>query len=276
VGLSKHRYSALSRSRLCLCFILPPAYSKAVIRIVLKNTGRNPYRADVWGDEITIERVLAREGASSWRIRSALSGERSKPLSAKKETVTAMTDHFDIQVDNPMTILTQDMSRAFLGSSDAHKKYEVSDICSPRSQARTSPTDSNRALLVAIPQGDLFTKVDKRLQRAGSEDPSDRCQPRTAKRRAEGSTSSFGKVEEAARADAERTSTRGVDRRVAQRSGVGSCEGQGQGEHHVSGVVLEDIELTRRSNRNMRRRARLRKRLAPSSNSLKSASMTLQ
>ncbi|KAG7571500.1 hypothetical protein FFLO_00516 [Filobasidium floriforme] len=98
---------------------------KAVIRIVLKNTGRNPYRADVWGDEITIERVLAREGASSWRIRSALSGERSKPLSTKKETVTAMTDHFDIQVDNPMTILTQDMSRAFLGSSDAHKKYEL-------------------------------------------------------------------------------------------------------------------------------------------------------
>ena len=92
---------------------------------MLKNTGRSPFRAHEWGDEITIERVLAREGASSWRIRSSLSSERSKPLSTKKETVTAMMDHFDIQVDNPMTILTQDMSRAFLSTSDAHKKYEV-------------------------------------------------------------------------------------------------------------------------------------------------------
>lgn len=39
-----------------------------------------------------------------------------------------MMDHFDIQVDNPMTILTQDMSRAFLSTSDAHKKYEVGRI----------------------------------------------------------------------------------------------------------------------------------------------------
>lgn len=36
-----------------------------------------------------------------------------------------MMDFFDIQVDNPMTVLSQDMSRAFLSTSDSHKKYEV-------------------------------------------------------------------------------------------------------------------------------------------------------
>lgn len=90
--------------------------------MVLKNTGGSPFQPERWGDEITIERILVREGAgSSWRLKSST----NKVFSTKRQDVIAMMDHFDIQVDNPMTVLTQDMSRAFLSTSDPAKKYEV-------------------------------------------------------------------------------------------------------------------------------------------------------
>jgi hypothetical protein len=92
---------------------------------VLKNDGEDPFKPEVWGDEITIERIIAKEGTSGWKVRSALDGDRAKPRSTSRETIITMMDFFDIQVDNPMTVLSQDMSRAFLSTSDSHKKYEV-------------------------------------------------------------------------------------------------------------------------------------------------------
>lgn len=97
-----------------------------MIRIVIKNTGNNPYRPEIWGDDITIERTLAKEGASGWKVKSSMPGVKN-PVATNRAAVIDMMDHFDIQADNPMTILTQDMSRAFLSTSDAHKKYEVSE-----------------------------------------------------------------------------------------------------------------------------------------------------
>lgn len=42
-----------------------------------------------------------------------------------------IVDHFNIQVDNPMTVLTQDQSRQFLASSSARDKYNVTYLTLP-------------------------------------------------------------------------------------------------------------------------------------------------
>lgn len=96
-----------------------------MVRAVLKNDGEDPFKPEIWGHEITIERYIAKEGTSGWKARSALDADRAKPRSTSRETIVTMMDFFDIQVDNPMTVLSQDMSRAFLSTSDSSKKYEV-------------------------------------------------------------------------------------------------------------------------------------------------------
>jgi len=49
-----------------------------------------------------------------------------KPISTKREDLNAICDHMNIQVDNPMNVLTQDAARQFLSASHPHDKYKVS------------------------------------------------------------------------------------------------------------------------------------------------------
>ena len=50
-------------------------------------------------------------------------------MSAKKEDLSRMLDHFNIQVDNPVAVLNQDTSRNFLNSKSPHDKYKVGGDC---------------------------------------------------------------------------------------------------------------------------------------------------
>jgi hypothetical protein len=48
-------------------------------------------------------------------------------VDTRKATLDAILDHLNIQVDNPMTVLTQDQSRQFLASATGKDKYNVSN-----------------------------------------------------------------------------------------------------------------------------------------------------
>ncbi|EJD39642.1 hypothetical protein AURDEDRAFT_171274 [Auricularia subglabra TFB-10046 SS5] len=93
--------------------------TQSTVKVGIKNGGDDAYRPDVYGPRIYIERKFTKEGSSSYRITSA----EGKLVSTKRSELNAICDHMNIQVDNPLNILTQDAARQFLSASNARDKY---------------------------------------------------------------------------------------------------------------------------------------------------------
>jgi structural maintenance of chromosomes protein 6 len=77
--------------------------SAGEVTINLKNQGEEAYKHDLYGDSIVITRRFSKEGASSYKIKS----KDGRLISTKREELSAICDHMNIQVDNPMNVLTQ-------------------------------------------------------------------------------------------------------------------------------------------------------------------------
>ncbi|KAF9804066.1 hypothetical protein IEO21_09462 [Rhodonia placenta] len=90
------------------------------VTVVLKNQGEEAYRQNEYGKSIVITRRFTKEGASSYKIRS----KDGRVISTKREELSAICDHMNIQVDNPMNILTQGLRRQFLSASQPADKYK--------------------------------------------------------------------------------------------------------------------------------------------------------
>jgi structural maintenance of chromosomes protein 6 len=73
------------------------------VKIILKNQGEEAYKPEEYGKSITIIRRFTKDGSSGYKI----IGKDDKVISTKKEELSAICDHMNIQVDNPMNILTQ-------------------------------------------------------------------------------------------------------------------------------------------------------------------------
>ncbi|KAF7795375.1 hypothetical protein EIP86_006532 [Pleurotus ostreatoroseus] len=92
----------------------------AEVTVTLKNQGEDAYKQQDYGDSIVITRRFTKENSSSYRIKS----KSGKTISTKREELSAICDHMNIQVDNPMNILTQDSARQFLSASAPADKYK--------------------------------------------------------------------------------------------------------------------------------------------------------
>ncbi|OCT81266.1 structural maintenance of chromosomes protein 6 isoform X2 [Xenopus laevis] len=92
----------------------------AEISITLRNRGQGAYRPDVFGNSITVQQRLTTEGSRTYKLKSATGAI----VSNKKEELTAILDYFNIQVDNPVSVLTQEMSKHFLQSKNESDKYK--------------------------------------------------------------------------------------------------------------------------------------------------------
>ncbi|KAF5369472.1 hypothetical protein D9758_002614 [Tetrapyrgos nigripes] len=77
------------------------------ITISLKNQGQEAFKPEEYGKSILITRRFTRDGSSTWKIRNH---DGKKVISTKRNELAAICDHMNIQVDNPMTVLTQGMS----------------------------------------------------------------------------------------------------------------------------------------------------------------------
>ncbi|KII86908.1 hypothetical protein PLICRDRAFT_164325 [Plicaturopsis crispa FD-325 SS-3] len=90
------------------------------VTISLKNQGDEAFKPKEYGKSIVITRRFTKEGSSSWKIKS----REGKVISTKKDELAAICDHMNIQVDNPMNVLTQDAARQFLSASAPTDKYK--------------------------------------------------------------------------------------------------------------------------------------------------------
>ncbi|XP_030627220.1 structural maintenance of chromosomes protein 6 [Chanos chanos] len=94
--------------------------SSADIVVKLRNRGTDAYKGDIYGDTISIEQRITSDGCRTCKIKS----KTGLVISNKKEELTAILDHFNIQVDNPVSILNQEMSKQFLHSKSEADKYK--------------------------------------------------------------------------------------------------------------------------------------------------------
>ena len=86
----------------------------------IKNGGSSGYHTEAYGDAIVVERTFNRAGTSAFKLKSSL----GKLVSTRKADLDDISDFFALQLDNPISVLSQDMARSFLSSSSPHDKYK--------------------------------------------------------------------------------------------------------------------------------------------------------
>ncbi|NXN74821.1 SMC6 protein, partial [Himantopus himantopus] len=94
--------------------------TSADISITLRNQGRDAFKPEVYGGSIIVNQHINLDGSRSYRLKS----KSGALISSKKEELIGILDHFNIQVDNPVSVLTQEMSKHFLQSKNEGDKYK--------------------------------------------------------------------------------------------------------------------------------------------------------
>uniref|UniRef100_A0A3Q2NT46 Structural maintenance of chromosomes protein 6 n=1 Tax=Fundulus heteroclitus TaxID=8078 RepID=A0A3Q2NT46_FUNHE len=92
----------------------------ADVTVKLRNRGADAYRKDLYGDYIIVEQRISSDGSRSYKLKN----KSGQLVSNKKEELIAVLDHFNIQLDNPVSILSQEMSKQFLHSKNESDKYK--------------------------------------------------------------------------------------------------------------------------------------------------------
>ena len=92
--------------------------SSALAAIELLNEGSEAWRPEVYGDTIVIERRLNRSGGGSFHTKTK--GGKIVEKAGKEETAR-IVDHFNIQVDNPCSVLSQDEAKRFINGKSSEK-----------------------------------------------------------------------------------------------------------------------------------------------------------
>ncbi|EGG00381.1 uncharacterized protein MELLADRAFT_93316 [Melampsora larici-populina 98AG31] len=96
--------------------------SRAEVKLQMSNRGEEAYRPDVYGETIIIERAITKEGGGGYKIKS---GRDNKVISTQRAELQNILDHFMIQADNPLNVLSQDAAKLFLSASTSKDKYAL-------------------------------------------------------------------------------------------------------------------------------------------------------
>ncbi|NWV57009.1 SMC6 protein, partial [Daphoenositta chrysoptera] len=94
--------------------------TSADISITLRNQGRDAFKPELYGTSITVNQRINQDGSRTYKMKS----KSGNLISSKKEELMGILDHFNIQVDNPVSVLTQEMSKQFLQTKNEGDKYK--------------------------------------------------------------------------------------------------------------------------------------------------------
>jgi chromosome segregation ATPase len=94
--------------------------TQAKVEVSIRNHGADALDPDAYGDVITVERVINANGSAPFKIRNRW----GKEMGSSRDALTRLTDHFNIDVDNPIVVMSQDSSRQFLHSGKDSDKYK--------------------------------------------------------------------------------------------------------------------------------------------------------
>ncbi|KAI9052501.1 hypothetical protein LZ554_003845 [Drepanopeziza brunnea f. sp. 'monogermtubi'] len=92
----------------------------AKLEIRLKNEGNDAYQPDIYGKSIIIERHFSKAGSSGFKLKN----HAGRIISSKKGDVDDLVEYYQLQVDNPMNVLTQDAAKSFITASTPAQKYK--------------------------------------------------------------------------------------------------------------------------------------------------------
>ncbi|XP_028763048.1 structural maintenance of chromosomes protein 6B, partial [Neltuma alba] len=99
--------------------LLLPLASNALIHVEIKNEGEDAFKPQIYGDVITLERRIS-ESTSSIVLKDC----RGKKVVSRKAELQEMVEHFNIDVENPCVVMSQDKSREFLHSGNDKDKFK--------------------------------------------------------------------------------------------------------------------------------------------------------
>ncbi|GAB2284966.1 hypothetical protein Dimus_019421 [Dionaea muscipula] len=91
----------------------------AVVLVEMKNHGEDAFKPDVYGDVIIIERRISESSGSI-----IMKDRQGRKVASAREELRELVEHFNIDVENPCVIMTQDKSREFLHSGSGKDKFK--------------------------------------------------------------------------------------------------------------------------------------------------------
>ncbi|RYR22124.1 hypothetical protein Ahy_B03g067401 isoform A [Arachis hypogaea] len=94
--------------------------SNAVIHVEIQNEGEDAFKPEIYGDVIIVERRISVSANSI-----ILKDHQGKRVGHRIADLREMVEHFNIDVDNPCVIMSQDKSREFLHSGNDKDKFKA-------------------------------------------------------------------------------------------------------------------------------------------------------
>lgn len=93
--------------------------SYAIVQVDIKNEGPDAFKHEIYNNTIIIERRISDSMSST-----LLKDWQGKKVASRKEDLRELVEHFNIDVENPCVIMSQDKSREFLHSGNDKDKFK--------------------------------------------------------------------------------------------------------------------------------------------------------